>query len=132
MSKKLAQRGSERLLEAWNKRVLTDESVVEIAKQLDESPAIVLGAHVTGGGSPTGVSLSLAYEGDDVPRCGNDIMFWLQWLKQHGGRPRPPKILINGIPFPDLIRLELEFGDVGPDLGHAIEDGGPLGGAIRG
>lgn len=130
MSKRQEMRGSERLMAAWKTRVLTEESVREIAEALDRSPAVVLGAHVVGGAQPTGVALSLAYEGDDVPMCGNDLAFWLRWHLVHGGGGvRPPRILINGIPFPDLVRLELDFGEVGgragaPDLGAIDTVGG--------
>ena len=130
MSKKFAKRGSERLMAAWHARALTEESVKEIAAALEASPATVLGANVIGGANPTGITLSLAYDGDDVPSCGNDILFWLKWHINHGGGGvRPPRIIINGIPFPDLVRLELDFGHVGapglPDAG-AIR-GGALG-----
>jgi hypothetical protein len=123
-----AKRGSERLMAAWQARALTEDSVREIAAALDASPATILGANVIGGAHPIGVTLSLAYEGDDVPRCGNDILFWLQWHRNHGGGViRAPRILINGIPFPDLVRLELEFGHV-PPAGPAPQDlDGPLG-----
>ena len=59
------------------------------------------------------MSLSLSYDGDDGPWCGNDILFWLKWHRNHGGNPRPPRIIINGTPFPDLVRMELDFGHVG-------------------
>ena len=127
MTRKLAKRGSERLMAAWNARALTEESVKEIAAALEASPATVLGANVIGGAHPTGVSLSLAYEGDDVPLCGNDILFWLRWHINHGGGGvRPPRIIINGIPFPDLVRIELDFGHVGPS--GLADAGGPAGG----
>ena len=130
MSKKVSKRGSERLMAAWHARALTEESVKEIAAALEASPATVLGANVIGGSNPTGITLSLAYDGDDVPWCGNDILFWLKWHRSHGGGGvRPPRILINGIPFPDLVRVELDFGHVGvpgpADLGGI--QGGSLG-----
>src|ERR1700704_6205089 len=118
------KRGSERLMAAWHARALTEESVREIASALEQSSATVLGAYVSGGASPTGVTLSLAYEGDDVPQCGNDIMFWLKWHLHHGGAGvRPPRIIINGIPFPDLVRLELDFGHVGPPANADVRTG---------
>ncbi|AZP11901.1 hypothetical protein [Undibacterium parvum] len=103
-------RGSEKLLSAWKNRTLSEESVREIAKALDESPAQVLAAKVIGGSDATGVQLSLSYSGDDVPRCGNDILFWFKWHHIHGGEMRPPRIIIDGTPFPDLVRMELDFG----------------------
>jgi hypothetical protein len=106
-------RGSEKVIAAWNARVISEESIREIAKQFDESPATVETADVVGGANPTGLRLSLSYDGDDGPWCGNDILFWLKWHLSHGGVVRPPKIIINGIPFPDLVRMELDFGHVG-------------------
>lgn len=105
-------RGSEKLLAAWKNRALTEAAVNEIAKELEKSPAVVEKAAVIGGANASGVALSLSYSGDDVPYCGNDLAFWLKWHRTHGGVVRPPKIIINGIPFPDIIRVQLEFGDV--------------------
>ena len=105
-------RGSEKLLAAWKTRALTEEAVHEIAEALDKSPAKVEGASVIGGAEATGVRLSLAYEGDDGPWCGNDILFWLTWHRKYGGVVKPPRIIINGTPFPDLVRVELDFGRV--------------------
>jgi hypothetical protein len=110
------KRGSEKLMAAWKARSLTEESVKEIAAALDKSPAKVEGVSVVGGASPTGVRLSLRYDGDDGPWCGNDILFWLKWHINHGGVVRPPKIIINGIPWPDLVRMELDFGQVASNV----------------
>jgi hypothetical protein len=106
------KRGSEKLLEAWNARLLTEESVKEIAAALDKSSATVVSANVVGGANATGVQLALSYSGDDVPQCGNDILFWLKWHRTHGGVVKPPRIIINGTPFPDLINIDLDFGHV--------------------
>jgi hypothetical protein len=110
------KRGSQKLMAAWKARALSEESVLEIANALEKSPAKVERANVIGGASATGVQLSLSYEGDDVPRCGNDILFWLKWHISHGGVVKPPKIIINGIPFPDLVLLQLDFGHT-PETG---------------
>lgn len=112
-------RGSAKLLDAWRTRTLSEASLQEIAKALDASPATVERAYVSGGDAPTGVQVSLRYEGDDVPYCGNDLQFWLQWLRQHGGKPRPPRVIIDGIPFPDLIHVDLEFGSPGVEAPQA-------------
>jgi hypothetical protein len=108
------KRGSEKLLRAWKERTLTEESVKEIAGHLEKSRGQVEGIIIVGGANATGVQLSLAYTGDDGPWCGNDIQFWLQWLLKHGGGGviHPPKIIINGIPWPEIVRLELNFGQV--------------------
>jgi hypothetical protein len=115
------KRGSDKVMEAWKARALTEASVREIATALEKSPATVEGATVAGGESATGLRLSLRYDGDDTPWCGNDILFWLKWHLGHGGVVRPPRIIINGIPFPDLIRMELDFGHVEEQL-PAVQD----------
>jgi hypothetical protein len=103
-------RGSEKIMAAWKARSLTEASVKQIAEAFETSPAKVTGAVFEGGAAPVGLTLSLSYEGDDVPRCGNDILFWLKWHRDFGGVVKPPKIIINGTPFPDLVQMELEFG----------------------
>jgi hypothetical protein len=115
-------RGSEKLMAAWKARTLTEESVREIADALDKSPAKVESASLVGGQDATGVKLSLSYEGDDVPWCGNDILFWLKWHMKFGGVVRPPKIIINGIPFPDLLKISLDFGQVEGQVPGGIQD----------
>ena len=126
-----AKRGSEKLMAAWKARALTEASVREIATALDKSPAKVESVNVVGGSDATGLQISLSYEGDDTPWCGNDILFWLRWHRTHGsGGIKPPRILINGIPFPDLIRVDLEFGHPGghspslPNLAGELSGGG--------
>ena len=94
------KRGSEKVMAAWKARVLTEASIKEIAASFEKSPATIEGATFFGGEHSTGLSLSLSYEGDDGPWCGNDILFWLKWHLGHGGNPRPPRIIINGTPFP--------------------------------
>jgi hypothetical protein len=115
------RRGSEKVMAAWKARTLSEASVKEIGSALDKSPATIEGATFVGGENPTGLRLSLAYEGDDGPWCGNDILFWLKWHLTHGGNPRPPRIIINGIPFPELVRVELDFGTVAEQL-PSLED----------
>jgi hypothetical protein len=115
-------RGSEKLLAAWKARVLTEASVHEIANALDNSPAEVESVRVIGGQHATGVQLSLSYEGDDVPRCGNDILFWLRWHQKFGGVVKPPRIIINGTPFPDLVNITLGFGQIEEQVPSDIQD----------
>ena len=110
------KRGSEKLMAAWKARTLTEKAVGEIAEALEKSPGKVETVNIVGGANATGIQLRMAYEGDDVPMCGNDILFWLKWHINHGGIVRPPKIIINGIPFPDLVRLEVDFGHVGANV----------------
>jgi hypothetical protein len=119
-------RGSAKLLAAWKTRSLSEESFREITEAFDKSPATVEQAHVVGGHNPTGVQMTLSYEGDDGPWCGNDLQFWVRWHRKHGGVPRPPRILINGIPFPDLVRMELSFGQTAPVPGLDGADHIPL------
>lgn len=107
------KRGSDKLMAAWKARVLTEESVREIAAQFAKSPASVEAAAVVGGADATGVRLSVAYRDEDTEQCGNDILFWLKWHRTHGGEVRPPRIIIDGIPYPDFLRMELDFGQVG-------------------
>lgn len=123
------KRGSEKVMAAWKARVLTEASIKEIAAAFEKSPATIEGATFVGGEHATGLSLSLSYDGDDGPQCGNDILFWLKWHQSNGGVPRPPRIIINGIPFPDLVRMELDFGHVGEQAG-GIQDLGAEIGAI--
>jgi len=47
---------------------------------------------------------------------------WLEWHQSHGGTPRPPRIIINGIPFPDLVRMELELGHVEEHVPSLVEN----------
>jgi hypothetical protein len=109
------RRGSDMVMAAWKAR-LDDDQVAEIAKQFDDSPATVEKVTVHGGtGSTgaTGMSLTLSYSGDDTPRCGNDIQFWLEFLRKHGGQiPDRIPIIINGIPYPEIVRVVLDFGQV--------------------
>jgi hypothetical protein len=116
------KRGSEKLMAAWKARELTEESVRGIAEELDKSPAKVERVSIEGGANPTGVQLALRYGGDDIPWCGNDILFWFKWHIKNGKRVvRPPRIIIDGTPYPDLVRMELDFGQVGKEIG-AMQD----------
>lgn len=129
------KRGSEKLMKAWKTRTLTEESVREIASALDKSPAKVESFSIVGGENATGVRLSLRYDGDDGPWCGNDIQFWLQWLLKHGGHVpviKPPRIIINGIPWPDVVRMELDFGQVETNAPTINPSTGVLGGGVIG
>jgi hypothetical protein len=110
-------RGSEKLIAgAWNARVISEESVAEIARHFEESPGSIESANVVGGQYPTGLRLSVRYDGDDGPYCGNDILYWLRWHVTHGGVVNAPRIIVNGTPFPDLVQMELDFGHVGGNV----------------
>jgi hypothetical protein len=106
------KRGSEKLMAAWRARALTEESIREISDTMDKSPAKIESVNVVGGSTPTGLQMTLRYDGDDVPWCGNDILFWLKWHRLHGGVVHPPKILIDGVPWPETVRLQLGFGNL--------------------
>ena len=126
-----AKRGSDKLMSAWKTRLLSEESVREIVAGLEKSPGKVESANVVGGANATGMTVAMSYEGDDVPFCGNDILFWLKWHLAHGGAVRPPRIIINGIPFPDFARVELDFGHVGqPSVANAAGQLGQVAGQL--
>ena len=110
---------------AWKARALTAEGVKEIDAALGASAATIEGARYHGGDNATGVSVSLSYEGEDIPRCGNDLEFWLKWHLKHGGVVTPPVIIINGTPRPEFIRLGLNFGTV-PEAVNPVGQPGPL------
>lgn len=106
-------RGSEKLLIAWKERqALTDDSVGQIADLLDSSSAPVESVEFHGGAEPTGVSVGLAFTGDDVELCPRFMSDLLDWLKKN-----PPvgivtgDVIINGKPRIDLARLNVTFGE---------------------
>ena len=105
------QRGSEKLLAAWKTRVLTEESVKDIAKTLDKSPAKVEDAQFSGGLNATGLRLSLSYDGDDTPYCGNDLKSLLDWALKYRHQLVIPRILINGVQPIDRVLMEIGIGD---------------------
>ena len=47
----------------------------------------------------------------------------LKWHRVHGGEVKPPRILIDGTPWPDLVRMQLDFG-------HVVQPGNVLQGGI--
>jgi hypothetical protein len=101
---------------------LTEESVQEIAQGLDMSSGKIDGAAVFGGANAIGMRVSLSYSGDEVPMCGNDMQFWLAWLRRHGTTVvKPPRVIIDGTPFPDFLKIELDFGQV-PRFAASIMD----------
>lgn len=106
-------RGSEKLLTAWKERqALTDESVSQIAELLDSSPAEVESVEFHGGAEPTGVSLGLAFSGDDVELCPRFFKDLFEWLKTQPGRgPIVGDVIINGTPRIDLARVNLSIGE---------------------
>ena len=109
----MTERGSAVLRQAWERKGfhLTDDMVGEIVDQLDVSPATVHDVRVTGGAMPTGISIDVSYEGDDVPWCGNDLSWLIAWhLKHQAPTVCIPRPLVDGIPFPDLIKATLHFG----------------------
>lgn len=95
----------------------------EIADALEASPAMVLSGNIIGGDRPTGVMLSLAYEGEDVLQCGLDLLFWLRWHTAHGfEHVRAPRIIVNSArELPELIRVEMDFGYVGHGAVEAFD-----------
>jgi hypothetical protein len=102
------ERGSEKILQAWRAR-LDDASVEGIAKQYDASAAEVISADLDGGGALRVVS---RYSADDFDQCGNDMAFWLNFLRHHGGDGTVvvPRVIVNGRPGIDSAVLDLHFG----------------------
>lgn len=121
-------RGSAKLMDAWKHRALTEESVQEIAESLSKSPARVTAASVHGGADATGLSLTLNYDGDDIPRCGNDLAFWLGWHRRFGGVVLPPRVIIKGTPRPDFLEIQLGYGHVAPGQPGQLDLPGIAGG----
>ena len=105
-------RGSEKLKFAWENRALTEQAVAEIGEALDASAGSVEQVRVPGGREAVGIEVSKRYAADDGDVCGNDIAFWLKWLGRHGGGGgyRPPKVIINGIPWPIEVLVTYTFG----------------------
>src|ERR1041385_3844937 len=75
-------RGSSKLMAAWKARAVSEEAFREIAASFEKSMGRIERAEVVGGESASGVSLTVSYSGDDVPTCGNDILFWLKWHRK--------------------------------------------------
>src|SRR6187402_2798191 len=116
------ERGSLRLREAWKHRVLTEEGIEAIAKSLDESSANVESVVFSGGDNATGVTMSLVYDADDIPRCGNDLASWLAWHRKFGGGGFvPPRIFTHGILNPELVRIVLTYGSTAPAQAPRVE-----------
>jgi hypothetical protein len=103
------ERGSEKILQAWRGR-LDDASVDQIAKQYEASAAEVVSAEIDGGGG--GLRVVSQYAADDFEQCGNDLAFWLNFLRHHGvgGTVEIPRIIVNGLAAIDSAVLALHFG----------------------
>ncbi len=82
-------RGSEKLYQAYRTRTITDESVKEISRIIDEGPGTVEDAAFYGGREATGMSMTVAF--DEGEGCGNDLLRILGWLHHTD----PPKV--NGV-----------------------------------
>jgi hypothetical protein len=103
------ERGSEKILQAWRAR-LDEASVEGIAKHFGASSAEVVSADVDGGGGA--LRVVSRYAADDFEQCGNDLAFWLNFLRQHGseGTTVVPRVIVNGRPAVDSAVLALHFG----------------------
>jgi hypothetical protein len=103
------ERGSEKILQAWRGR-LDDSSVDQIAKQYSTSAAEVISAEVDGGGG--GLRVVSQYAADDFEQCGNDLAFWLNFLRHHGigGSVVIPRVIVNGLAEIDSAILALHYG----------------------
>jgi hypothetical protein len=103
------ERGSEKILQAWRGR-LDDVSVDQIAKQYNDSAAEVISAEVESGGGALRVISQ--YAADDFEQCGNDLTFWLNFLRHHsiGGSFVVPRVIVNGVVAIDSAALVLHYG----------------------
>jgi hypothetical protein len=122
-------RGSERLLAAWKSRdaLISDELVKNVAKVLDNTPAMVSAVNVTGGKAARGLGFTLTYADDDTPRCGNDLVDLLRLLGRNPVGGGGPVVIINGMPGFDLVRMQVQIGE--PELSPA--QFGPASGGFR-
>ena len=103
----------------WLDFVNTDDvrrgARIDLLRDFESLVRFLEAGAILDGERATGMTVGLTYDGDDVPYCGNDIQAWLKWHRHHGGGPiSAPRILIKGIPVPDVLHLELDFGQVGP------------------
>jgi hypothetical protein len=103
-------RGSERLLEAYAGRDITETSVKQVATLLDGFGGKVNDVQFAGGKEVSGFGFSLTYMDDDVPRCGNDMSKLLELLRKLKHPVRIRDIIINGKPWPDFMRVQFEIG----------------------
>lgn len=96
----MGERGSEKLRKAWAAReVVTEESVAGLAELLDGTAGTVESVQFHGGAQPSGVSLGVAFSGDDAELCPRFVKDLLGLL---GGSRLPElttaTVLINGTP----------------------------------
>ena len=130
MSTVASKRGSEELLEAWRQRAaIDDELVAELAQALQDSPAEVEDVSFSGGDHPSGARLSLAYSGDDIPICGNDLQWLLELLRKRKKVGGEIVVIINGRPALDRVILEAALGSerINPQLEIGEQLGAGLG-----
>ena len=119
----MTERGSARLLKAFEERgvVLSEDLVRGLAEALDGSEAKLGGAWVAPGTEPTGFGMSLAYDGEDLPRCGNDMQWLLELLRKYGTGGVPTiDVIINGRPRIDRALLLVSVGAIDPQAWDAI------------
>ena len=119
-------RGSARIEKAWKSRALTEESVKEIIEGLGQTKGQIETVDVSGGNSASGMRVGIRYDAELVSWCGNDMTFWLEWLRKYGGRPRKPIIIINGKPVPDELFMQVDFGNFELDRVEQLQDIGQL------
>jgi hypothetical protein len=107
----MEERGSAVLLTAWQSGVikLNDEVVTGLSEVLNGIQGRVETARV--GEGRESVAVEIAYD-EDTPQCGNDLSLLFRWIHDAGG-DIPVRVLINGIPAFDSVRVVLEVGNVG-------------------
>lgn len=103
-------RGSELVLQAWKNRQahLTEDFVKELSEILAQSPGKVQSVEFEGGAAPHAATLSIAYDGEDIPICGNDLRLLHKLTGKHG--ISGPVVIINGVPALDRMNLEVQLG----------------------
>jgi hypothetical protein len=106
-----AERGSAVLLKAWQSGVirLNDEVVTGLSEVLNGIQGRVETARVAEGREA--VAVEIAYD-EDTPQCGNDLSLVFRWIRDVGS-DIPVRVLINGVPAFDSVRVVLEVGNVG-------------------
>jgi hypothetical protein len=116
-------RGSEKLLASWRQSAsegTAQSGAGKISRR--KTVGIAVAAGVLGAGVFPASSAS-AYGGDDIPPCGNDILFWKKLIPTGGSTV--PRVIWKGIPWPDryvggfVDTVNPAAGQIGGDIAQA-------------